>query len=108
MEKILSALAEPNRVRIVQILKEEPLAVGEIADKLQLRQPQVSKHLKVLHDVGIVEVIPRANRRIYKLKPEPFKELDAWIDSFRSIWEDRLDRLDDYLHELQTEEANEE
>ncbi|WP_027964914.1 ArsR/SmtB family transcription factor [Halalkalibacillus halophilus] len=107
MERIFSALAESNRIRIVQLLKEKPLTVGEVAENLQLRQPQASKHLKVLHDAGIVEVIPQANRRFYRLRPEPFKELDVWFDSFRSIWEGRLDRLDDYLHDLQAEESNE-
>ncbi|SEB05724.1 DNA-binding transcriptional regulator, ArsR family [Thalassobacillus cyri] len=106
MEKILSALAEQNRIKIIELLKTKPLTVGEIADKLQLRQPQASKHLKVLHDAGIVEVLPRANRRIYKLRPEPFQDLDAWLDSFKSIWEDRLDQLDDYLNELQKKERN--
>ncbi|GGB54213.1 transcriptional regulator [Lentibacillus populi] len=95
-----SALAEPNRLHIVELLREGPLTVGEIADRLQLRQPQASKHLRVLSEAGIVGVQAVANRRIYKLRPEPFKELDSWLESFRQIWEERLDRLDDYLHGL--------
>jgi DNA-binding transcriptional ArsR family regulator len=97
----LSALAEPNRLHIVELLRDGPLTVGEITERLELRQPQVSKHLRVLSDSGLVEVNPSANRRIYKLRPQPLLELDAWIDSFRSIWEDRFDRLDDYLSEMQ-------
>jgi DNA-binding transcriptional ArsR family regulator len=97
----LSALAEPNRLHIVELLRDGALTVGEIAERLELRQPQVSKHLRVLSDSGLVEVHPSANRRIYKLLPQPFLELDEWIDSFRTIWEDRFDRLDDYLRELQ-------
>jgi DNA-binding transcriptional ArsR family regulator len=80
--------------------------VGEIADRLRLRQPQVSKHLRVLSDAGIVKVHAIANRRIYKLRPEPFKELDAWLESYRRVWDERFDRLDDYLQELQRKEVN--
>jgi len=70
----LSALSEPNRLRIVELLREGPLSVGEIADRLGLNHPQASKHLRVLSDAGIVEVHAIANRRIYKLRPEPFKD----------------------------------
>lgn len=96
-----SALAEPNRLHIVELLLKEPLPVGEIADRLHLNQPQTSKHLRVLSEAGIVEVQPQANRRIYKLRPEPFQELDKWLDSYRRIWEARMDRLEDYLDVLQ-------
>ncbi|MFD1707972.1 ArsR/SmtB family transcription factor [Siminovitchia sediminis] len=96
-----SALAEPNRLDIVELLLEEPLSVGEIADKLKLNQPQTSKHLRVLSEAGLVEVQPIANRRIYKLRAEPFKDLDRWLDSYRQMWEARMDRLDDYLNVLQ-------
>ncbi|MCR8630301.1 ArsR/SmtB family transcription factor [Paenibacillus radicis (ex Xue et al. 2023)] len=97
----LSALAEPNRMHIVELLREGPLTVGEIADRLGLRQPQASKHLKVLSDNGIVDVQAEANRRIYRLKSEPFQELDSWVKSFRRTMEERFDNLDDYLRELQ-------
>jgi DNA-binding transcriptional ArsR family regulator len=101
MGMTLSALAEPNRLHIVELLRKGALTVGEIADRLQLRQPQVSKHLKVLSDNGFVEVQAEANRRIYKLRPEPFNAFDAWLKPFRRTWEDRFDNLDDYLKELQ-------
>ena len=97
----LGALAEQNRMNIVVLLRDGPLTVGEIADKLGLRQPQASKHLKVLSDNGLVEVTAEANRRIYKLRPEPFKALDAWVKSFKSIMEERFDNLDEYLREIQ-------
>lgn len=101
----LSALAEPNRLHIIELIRDGgPLTVGEIAGRLELGQPQTSKHLRVLSDAGLVEVQPVANRRIIKLRPQPLQEMDAWLQSFRSIWEDRLDRLDDYLRELQREE----
>ena len=95
---------EPNRLHIVELLRDGPLTVGEIAERLGLQQPQVSKHLKVLSETDIVEVQPRANRRIYKLRREPFQELEAWLQSFRRLWEERFDRLDDYLLELQATE----
>jgi DNA-binding transcriptional ArsR family regulator len=97
----LSALSEPNRMNIVELLRDGPLTVGEIADRLRLRQPQASKHLKVLNENRIVEVKAEANRRIYKLRPEPFQSLDSWLQSFRQIMEERFDNLDNYLRELQ-------
>ncbi|MBW7459085.1 ArsR/SmtB family transcription factor [Paenibacillus sepulcri] len=101
-----SALAEPNRLDIVELLRDAPLPVGEIADRLGLNQPQVSKHLRVLSDAGLVEVQPVANKRIYKLRPKSLMELDDWLESFRHIWEERFDRLDEYLRELQEKEKN--
>ncbi|MFS0553199.1 ArsR/SmtB family transcription factor [Brevibacillus sp. 179-C9.3 HS] len=100
----LAALAEPNRMKIVELLRDGALTVGEIADRLGIRQPQASKHLKVLSDNGIVEVKAEANRRIYKLQPEPFQALDSWVRSFQRVMEDRFDQLDDYLRELQNKD----
>jgi DNA-binding transcriptional ArsR family regulator len=99
-EQILAALAEPNRRRIVELLRDGPRPVGEIAASLRLRQPQVSKHLKVLSQVGVVVVRPAANQRFYQLQPKPFKELNSWLETFRQAWEGRLDKLDEYLQEL--------
>ncbi|MBP1949866.1 ArsR/SmtB family transcription factor [Virgibacillus litoralis] len=107
MEKIMSALAESNRLNIIELLRDGPLTVGEVAEQLQLRQPQVSKHLRVLSDAGLVEVEPIANRRIYKLRPQPLMKLDAWLESYRHVWEERFDRLDDYLVKLQEKEEEE-
>ncbi|MEW9700631.1 ArsR/SmtB family transcription factor [Paenibacillus sp. SI8] len=100
----LSSLAEPNRMRIVELLRDGPLTVGEIADRLGLRQPQASKHLKILSDHGILEVKAEANRRIYKLRLEPFQALDNWAQSFLRVMQERFDNLDDYLRELQNKE----
>lgn len=97
-----SALAEPNRLRIVEQLLEGPLTVGEIAQQLQLRQPQTSKHLHVLLEAGLVEVQAVANRRTYRLRVEPFQALDAWLDTYRSVWDERLDALEVFLQKLQT------
>ena len=104
MKTLWAALTEPNRLHIVELLRDGPLTVGEITQRLGLRQPQVSKHLKVLSEAAIVEVQPQANRRIYQLRREPFQELEAWLQSFRRLWEKRFDRLDDYLLELQANE----
>lgn len=106
MKTILNALAEPNRLRIVELLRDGPLTVGEITDKLEMNQPQVSKHLRVLSENGLVDVQPIANRRYYKLRPQPFKKLDSWIESYRHLWDERLDRLDDYLQKLQRKEVD--
>ncbi|MFD2170608.1 ArsR/SmtB family transcription factor [Tumebacillus lipolyticus] len=97
-----SALAEPNRFRIVELLLDGPLTVGEIADRLQLRQPQVSKHLRVLLEAGLVEVQADANRRNYSLRLEPLQALDRWLESYRSVWSERFDNLDHYLQNLQS------
>ena len=97
----LVALAEPNRLRIVELLRDSPRPVGEIATRLRLRQPQVSKHLRVLAEAGLVDMRPLAQQRVYHLQPKPFKELDSWLDSFRPTWEARLDTLEDFLQELQ-------
>ena len=96
----LSALAEPNRLRIVELLRDGPRPVGEIAERLVLRQPQVSKHLRVLSEAGWVEVRPVAQQRIYQLQAKPFLELDSWLETFRRFWETRLDTLDEYMQEL--------
>jgi DNA-binding transcriptional ArsR family regulator len=103
----LSALAEPNRLQIVELLREGPLTVGEIAGRLQIRQPQASKHLRVLKEAGIVEVQPEANRRYYTLRPDAFIALDTWLGTYRDIWEERLDRLEDYLEEMRQNDGEE-
>jgi len=98
----LSALAEPNRLKMVELLRYGPLTVGEIADRLEIRQPQASKHLKVLSEARIVDVTPDANRRFYRLRTEPLQEIDQWLEAFRGLWEERFDQLDQYLKSLQT------
>lgn len=106
MKTLWTALTEPNRLHIVELLRNGPLTVGEIVERLGLQQPQVSKHLKVLSEAAIVEVQPQANRRIYQLRREPFQELEMWLQSFRRLWDERFDRLDDYLLEIQATEQH--
>ena len=104
---ILSALAEPNRLRIIELLRDGPRPVGEIAQRLRLRQPQVSKHLRVLSEAGLVEARPVAQQRIYHLQAKPFEELDSWLETFRRFWETRFDTLDNYLQKLKEEQKRE-
>jgi len=98
----LSALAEPNRLRIVELLRDNPCSVGEIAKRLALRQPQVSKHLRILNEVGFVGVRAKAQQRIYQLEARPFEELESWLETFKGLWESRYRRLDSLLDELKT------
>lgn len=95
------ALADPVRLRILDLLLARPRLVGELADLLGISQPGTSKHLKVLREVGLVKVRQDAQRRWYELQPEPLAEVDAWLAPYRAMWEGRFDRLDDYLKELQ-------
>lgn len=96
-----SALAEPHRLHIVELLSYKSRPVNELVDKLHINQPQVSKHLRVLADAGIVEVKPFAQQRFYTLQPQPFKDMDNWLKKFRRLWEERFDRLDAVLKEEQ-------
>lgn len=105
-DTLFSALAEPNRLHIVELLRNGPLSVGKIADQLGLNQPQTSKHLRALSDAGLVEVHAIANRRIYKLRPQPLIEMNTWLESFRRVSDERFDFLDTYLRELQEKEKN--
>jgi len=100
----LQALAEPHRFQIVELLRDGARPVGEMVQRLGLRQPQVSKHLRVLSDAGLVEVRVDAQRRIYALRPAPLKELEAWIERYRRIWEGNFQRLDGVLEELKAKE----
>lgn len=97
MIETLSALAEPNRLAIVELLKSGPRPVGEIVEELGLRQPLVSKHLKVLSDANIVSARVDAQRRIYRVEPERFREIDGWLNTFAATWAERFDRLEEHL-----------
>jgi DNA-binding transcriptional ArsR family regulator len=104
MMETLRALAEPNRFQIVELLLDGPRPVGDMVDQLGLRQPQVSKHLRVLSDAGLVDVRVDAQRRIYTLRPAPLQELEVWVERFRRLWEGNFQRLDAVLEELKTGE----
>jgi DNA-binding transcriptional ArsR family regulator len=100
MEATFRALAEPNRFQIVELLRGGPRPVGDMVDRLRLRQPQVSKHLRVLSEAGLVDVRVDAQRRIYALRPAPLQELEVWLERYRRIWEQNFQRLDAVLEEL--------
>src|SRR5215217_7978705 len=104
MMTIYEALAEPMRRRILDLLRERPRLVGELVDLLEISQPLVSKHLRVLREVGLVHVRQDAQRRWYELRPDPLAEIDSWLESYRHLLNERFDRLDDYLRKLQAKE----
>jgi DNA-binding transcriptional ArsR family regulator len=93
-----NALAEPSRLKIVELLRERARSVNEISLLLKLRQPQASKHLHKLAEAGLVTVRPVAQQRIYALKPEPFLQLEDWANSFQAYWGQRLDNLESHLN----------
>jgi DNA-binding transcriptional ArsR family regulator len=105
MMETLRALAEPSRFQIVELLRNGPRPVGDVVDRLGLRQPQVSKHLRVLSEAGLVEVRVDAQRRIYALRPQPLQELEVWIERYRRIWEANFQRLDALLEEFKATEG---
>ena len=100
------ALGEPNRFRIVELLRTGPRPVNDIGGRLGLRQSQVSQHLKVLKEVGLVEVEPRAQQRLYRLRAQPLKQLHKWLDRYRLIWEERFEQLDEIVEELKRKEKS--
>jgi DNA-binding transcriptional ArsR family regulator len=102
-----SALAEPNRLQIVELLRHRPLPVGQIAEQLRMRQPQVSKHLRVLSEAGLVQARALAQQRIYGLRAEPLKELDTWLERYRKLWDERFEQLDDVIRDLQRKKGKE-
>src|SRR6476660_4897343 len=104
MLQTLKALGEPNRFQIVELLRGGPRPVGDMVDQLRLRQPQVSKHLRVLSDAGLVDVRVDAQRRIYALRPAPLRELEVWVERYRRLWESNFQRLDALLHDLKRTE----
>ncbi len=106
MLETFRALAEPNRLQIVELLLDGPRPVGDMVDQLGLRQPQVSKHLRVLSDAGLVDVRVDAQRRIYALRPAPLQELEAWLERYRRIWESNFQRLDALLDEMKAKGKN--
>jgi DNA-binding transcriptional ArsR family regulator len=104
MLETFRALAEPNRLQIVELLLAGPRPVGDMVDQLGLRQPQVSKHLRVLSEAGLVDVRVDAQRRIYALRPAPLQELEAWLERYRRIWESNFQRLDALLDDMKAKE----
>ena len=101
MESVFEIIAEPNRRAILSLLVSSQQSVGEIERQLRMSQPTVSKHLRVLREAGFVESTVDAQRRLYRLKPEPFQEVDAWLDQFRRFWSPHLDALERHLDHME-------
>jgi DNA-binding transcriptional ArsR family regulator len=100
MESVFEIIAEPNRRAILSLLVLSEQSVGEIERQLRMSQPTVSKHLRVLREAGFVESTVDAQRRLYRLKPEPFQELDDWLVPFRRFWSAHVDALERHLDRM--------
>jgi len=101
VESVFEIIAEPNRRAILSLLVSSEQSVGEIERQLQMPQPTVSKHLRVLRDAGFVESTVDAQRRLYHLKPGPFQEVDAWLAPFRRFWSAHVDALERHLDRME-------
>lgn len=97
MESAFEVIAEPNRRAILTLLASSERSVGEIVRRLRMPQPAVSKHLRVLREAGFVDCTVDAQRRLYRLRPGVFQEMDAWLAPFRRFWSTRLDALERHL-----------
>jgi DNA-binding transcriptional ArsR family regulator len=93
-------MAEPTRRRILDLLLDGDRPVGDLVDGLRMSQPAVSKHLRVLRDAGLVEATVDAQRRLYRVRPEPLREIDDWLAPYRTLWESRLDALERHLDQM--------
>jgi DNA-binding transcriptional ArsR family regulator len=101
VESVFEIIAEPNRRAILSLLVSSQQSVGEIGRQLRMPQPTVSKHLRVLREAGFVESTVDAQRRLYRLKPEPLQEVDAWLAQFRRFWSAHLDALERHLDRME-------
>ena len=97
VETSFGIIAEPNRRAILSLLASSERSVHELEQKLRLSQPSVSKHLRVLREAGFVEARVDAQRRVYRIRPEPLREVDAWLAPFRELWSTHLDALERHL-----------
>ena len=100
MESVFDIIAEPNRRAILSLLVSSEQSVGEIERQLGMNQPTVSKHLRVLREAGFVEATVDEQRRVYRLTPEPLRELDDWLAQFRKLWSTHIDALERHLDRM--------
>lgn len=103
VESAFHVIAEPNRRAILTLLASSERSVQEIEQRLRMPQPSVSKHLRVLRDAGFVQSRVDAQRRVYRLRPEPLKEVDAWLSTFRRFWSTHVDALERHLDRMDQE-----
>jgi DNA-binding transcriptional ArsR family regulator len=99
-------LADPTRRRIVDVLRDGECAVNDIVDRVDIHQSGVSRHLRILSEAGFVHVRPEGSQRFYSLRAAPFREMDAWVSRFRSLWESRLDRFGEALERKRKKESS--
>ena len=100
VDSVFDIIVEPNRRAILSLLASSEQSVGEIERHLRMPQPTVSKHLRVLRDAGFVESTVDAQRRLYRLKPEPLQEIEAWLAPFRRFWSGHVDALERHLDRM--------
>lgn len=105
MESSFAIVAEPNRRAILGMLAASERSVGELEKKLRLTQTSVSKHLRVLREAGFVEVRIEAQRRVYRIRPEPLREIDDWLQPFRKYWSAHVDALERHLDRMEARKA---
>ena len=105
MESVFEIVAEPNRRAILSLLVSNEQSVGEIERRLRMPQPTVSKHLRVLREAGFVESTVDAQRRLYRIKPGPFQEIDDWLAQFRRFWSAHVDALERHLDRMDEGQA---
>jgi len=98
---LFQTLADPSRLRIVETLRRGEHAVSDIVEKMDIQQSGVSRHLHILQEAGFVKVRAQGQKRLYSLRPEPFQEIDAWVENYRSFWEARLDKFGEALNKLE-------
>jgi DNA-binding transcriptional ArsR family regulator len=105
MASTFEVLAEPNRRQIMDLLLADERHVGDLVAGTSLSQPSISKHLRVLRDAGLVQVRADAQRRVYRVRAEPLRAIDDWLEPYRKLWDSRLDALEQHLEKMQNDES---
>src|SRR5215204_3221157 len=106
MDAVLQALSDESRRTVLEVLRDHPATVSELADQLPIARPGVSRHLRVLREAGLVEVRQDAQWRIYSLRPEPLADLDAWLGRYRAVWQQRMDAVNTEIAQGQHERGS--
>ncbi len=104
---VFEVLAEPRRRQILDLVRDGECSVNELVARLAMNQPAVSKHLRVLREAGLVRVRVDEQRRLYRLTPDPLRELDRWLAPYRAAWDSSLDKLEQHLDRMDQEETGE-
>ena len=102
---LFQILGDPTRLRLLDVLRGGEFAVGDLVERVDIQQSGVSRHLHILQEAGLVAVRREGQRRLYSLRPEPLRDIDVWLSSYRAVWETRLDRFEAQLERLQQAQA---